>query len=76
MRTPHTMGAITTVYIYGTFGIGCNICSSLNQEDVEFDETTTEKRYHTAFRSLYRHVVCNVAVSYKVNGDRNQLGRG
>ena len=28
--------------------------------------------YYIAFRSLYRHVVCNVLVS--LNGDKNQLG--
>ena len=27
----------------------------------------------TAIRSLYRHVVCDVPVSCKANGDRNQL---
>ena len=29
--------------------------------------------YYSTIRSLYRHVVCNVPVSCKVNGDRNQL---
>ena len=30
--------------------------------------------YYTMIQSLYRHVVCNVSVSCKANGDRNQLG--
>ena len=32
-------------------------------------------RYYTAIRSLYRHVVhiCDVPVSLKANGDRDQL---
>ena len=30
-------------------------------------------KYYIAIRSLYRHVVCNVSVSCKANGDRNQL---
>ena len=30
--------------------------------------------YYIAYRSLYRHVVCNVPVSRKTNGDMNQLG--
>ena len=30
-------------------------------------------RYDWAIWSLYRHVVCNVLVSCKANGDRNQL---
>ena len=32
--------------------------------------------YYSAIGSLYRHVVCNVLVSCKANGDRNQLGVG
>ena len=30
-------------------------------------------RYYTAIRSLYHHVVCDVPVSCKANGDKNQL---
>ena len=30
-------------------------------------------RYYTAIWSLYRHVVCDVPVSFKANWDRNQL---
>ena len=32
------------------------------------------KRYFTTYRSLYRHVVCNVLVSGNANGDRTHLG--
>ena len=32
--------------------------------------------YYSTIRSLYRHVVCNVPVSCKVNGFRNQLQYG
>ena len=35
--------------------------------------TNWGRMYHTAVRSLYRHLVCNVPVSCKANGDRNQL---
>ena len=34
------------------------------------------QEYYIAIRSLYRHMVCNVSVSCKANGDRNQLERG
>ena len=30
--------------------------------------------YYPTIRSLYHHVVCNVLVSCKANGDRNPLG--
>ena len=30
-------------------------------------------RYYTAIWSMYRHVVCDVSVFFKANGDRNQL---
>ena len=30
--------------------------------------------YYSSIQSLYRHVVCNVWVSCKANGDRNQFG--
>ena len=30
------------------------------------------RSYYTAIRSLYRHVVCDVPVSCKANGERNQ----
>ena len=29
--------------------------------------------YSSAIRSLYHHMVCNIPVSCKANGDRNQL---
>ena len=36
----------------------------------------TVVQYYSSIRSLYRHVVCNISVSCKANGDRNQFGRG
>ena len=30
---------------------------------------------YSAIQSLYRHMVCNVPVSRKANGDRNQLAK-
>ena len=42
---------------------------------VERSTTGWLYRYYTAIRSLYRHVVCDVPVSCKANGDRNQLAR-
>ena len=38
---------------------------------VEHSTTGGLYRYYTAIRSLYRHVVCDVPVSCKANGDRN-----
>ena len=32
------------------------------------------KRYYSANRSMYRHMVCNVPVSCKASRTRNQLG--
>ena len=40
---------------------------------VEHSTTGWLYRYHTAIWSLYRHVVCDVPVSCKANGDRKQL---
>ena len=35
--------------------------------------TNWGRMYHTTIQSLFRHMVCNVPVSFKANGDRNQL---
>ena len=40
---------------------------------VEHSTTGWLDRYYTAIRSLYRHVVCDILVFCKANGDRNQL---
>ena len=32
------------------------------------------EEYYSTVMSLYPHMVCNVPVSCKANGDRNQLG--
>ena len=40
---------------------------------VEHSTTSWLYRYYTAIRSLNCHVVCDVPVSCKANGDRNQL---
>ena len=37
------------------------------------DVVKTNNTYYTTIRSLYPLVVCNVSVSCKANGDRNQL---
>ena len=34
----------------------------------------SKKMIDSAFRSLYRQVVCNVPISCKAKGDRNELG--
>ena len=44
-------------------------------DDVSFDIPLIHL-YYSAFRSLYRHVVCNIPISCKANGIRNQLGWG
>ena len=40
---------------------------------VEQFATGSLYRYYIAIQSLYRHMVCDVTVSCKSNGDRNQL---
>ena len=35
---------------------------------------TDNSKYYSAVPSLHRHVVSNVLVSCKSNGDRNQMG--
>ena len=41
--------------------------------DVHCRYGTDQYYMYTAIRSLYSHVVCNVSLSCKFNGDRNQL---
>ena len=68
------------ICLFGTKINAPNVFSSKKYVQSTFDAAARSKMlnllclYYSAIRSLYRHVVCNVPVSRKDKGDRNQLG--